>query len=71
MREGVGCRSHSVRPKIGCKRVLQYGVAKVSRLLKIIGLFCRIQSFLQGSFAKETYVFGEPPNRSHCIVYCY
>ena len=45
MREGVGCRSHSVRPKIGCKRVLQYGVAKICRLLKIIGLFCRIQSF--------------------------
>ena len=26
-----------------------------SRLLKIIGLFCRITSLLQGSFAKETY----------------
>jgi len=32
-----------------------YGVATVSRLLKTIGLFCRIWSLLKGSFAKETY----------------
>ena len=31
-----------------------YGVATISRLLKIIGLFCRISSLLYGSFAKET-----------------
>jgi len=31
-----------------------YGVATVSRLLKIIGLFCKMYSLLQGSFAKET-----------------
>jgi len=48
-----------------------YGVATISRLLKIIGLFCRIyyrsllQNILQGSFAKETYKFKEPTNRSH------
>jgi len=30
---------------------------KVSRLPKNIGLFCRISSLLQGSFAKETYFF--------------
>jgi len=29
----------------------------ISRILKIIGLFCRIQSLLQGSFAKETHNF--------------
>ena len=28
-------------------------------LLKIIGLFCRKYSFLQGSFAKETYIFSD------------
>jgi len=33
-----------------------YGVATISRLLKIISLFCRISSLLQGSFAKETYI---------------
>ena len=40
-------------------------MATVSRLLKIIGLFCRIQSLLQGSFVKETYHFKEPALRSH------
>jgi len=34
-----------------------YGVATISRLLKIIGLFCRILSLYEFSFAKETYNF--------------
>ena len=29
--------------------------AMISRLPKILGLFCRISSLLQGSFTKETY----------------
>jgi len=45
-----------------------YGVASISRLLKMTRLFCRILSLLQGSFAKETYNFKEPTNRSHPIV---
>ena len=45
-----------------------YGVATISRLLKIIGLFCRILSLLQGSFAKETCNFKEADNCSHPIV---
>ena len=45
-----------------------YGVATVSRIEKIIGLFCRISSLLQGSFAKETYDFIDPTNRSHPIA---
>ena len=45
-----------------------YGVATISRLLKMIGLFCRILSLLWVSFAKETYHFKEPTNRSHPIV---
>ena len=44
-----------------------YGVTTISRLLKIIGLFCRILSLLQGSFAKETYTLKEPTNCSHPI----
>jgi len=44
-----------------------YGVATISRLLKILGLFCRTSSLSQGSFAKETYHFKEPTNRSHPI----
>jgi len=43
----------------------EYGVVTISRVLKIIGLFCRISPLLWGSFAKETYHFKEPTNRSH------
>ena len=39
----------------------------ISRLLHIIGLFCSLQSLLQGSFAKETYHFQEPTNRSRNV----
>ena len=42
-------------------------MATISRLLKIIGLFCRISSPLQGSVAKEIHNFKEPTNRSHPI----
>ena len=44
-----------------------YGVASMSRLLQIIGLFCRTESLLQGSFTKETSNFQEPTNRSDSI----
>jgi len=44
------------------------GVATNSRLLKIIGLFAEYRSLLKGSFAKESYNFKEPTNRSHPIV---
>ena len=44
-----------------------YGVAVVSRIDKIIGLFCRISSVFQGTFAKETYNFIDPTNQSHPI----
>jgi len=50
-----------------------YGVATISRLLKIIGLVCRIWSVSQCSFAKETYNFKESTNRSHphtCLCIC-
>jgi len=39
------------------------GVATIGRLFKNIGLSCRIQSVLWGSFAKETYNFKEPSDR--------
>jgi len=42
-----------------------YGVATVSRIHKITGLFCRMSSLLQGSFAKPTYNFFVPANHSH------
>ena len=42
-------------------------MATISRLLKIIGLFCRISSVLLGSFAKETCNFKQPTNR--CLTH--
>jgi len=48
-----------------------WGVATISRLLKIIGLFCRISSLSYGSFAKETYNFKEPTHRSLPIQISY
>ena len=45
-----------------------YGVATISRLLQIIGLFCKISSLIQGSFAKETYNLIDPNDRSHPIA---
>ena len=44
-----------------------YGVATISRLLKIIGLFCKRALQKRLYSAKETYDFKEPTNRSHPI----
>ena len=49
---------------------MEYEVAMLSRLLQIIGFFCRIWSLLEGSFAKETCNFKEPTNRSSPIPGC-
>jgi len=45
-----------------------YGVATISRLLKVIRLFCRISSVVQGAFAKENYFLKEPANHSQPVV---
>jgi len=47
-----------------------YGVATVSRIDKIIGLFCRILSLLLGSFVKESCNFIDPTDRSHPVTPC-
>jgi len=44
-----------------------YGVATISRLLKIIGLFCKRALQKRLYSAEETYDFKEPTNRSHPI----
>jgi len=44
-----------------------YGMATISRLLKITGLPCRTSSLSQGSFAQETYDLKEPTNRGHPV----
>jgi len=49
-----------------------YGVPTISRLLNIIGLFCKRALSKRRHSAKETCVFKEPTNRSHPIcVYLY
>jgi len=44
-----------------------YGVATISRLLKILGLFCKRALQKRRYSAKATYDLKEPTNRSHPI----
>jgi len=44
-----------------------YGMASISRLLKIIGLCCKRALQKRWVYAKETYNFKEPTNRSNPI----
>ena len=44
-----------------------YGVAEISRLLKITGLFCKRSLQTRPTFSKKTYNLKEPTNRSHPI----
>jgi len=50
-----------------CDVTRWYGVATISRLLKIIGLFCKRALQKRPIFFKETYNLKEPTNRSHPI----
>jgi len=60
--------SHATHVSESCLRMGEsYGVATVSRLLKIIGLFCKRALSKRGYSAKETYDFKEPTSRSHPI----
>ena len=47
--------------------VYRYGVATMSRLLKIIGLFCKRVLLQRPNCAKETCNWKEPTNHSHPI----
>ena len=44
-----------------------YGVATVSRIDKIIGLFCKRDLYKRRYSAEETYKFIDPTDRSHPI----
>jgi len=57
-------RSHPIMGGFGLE-FTHHGVAAISRLLKIIGLFCRISSLSWGSFAKETYSVTHYWNKSY------
>ena len=45
----------------------RYQVATISRLPKIIGLFCKRALYKRLYSAKETYTFKEPTDHSHHI----
>jgi len=51
-----------------CMREGLYGVASISRIDKIIGLFCKRALLKRRYSAKETYNFIDPTDRSHPIV---
>jgi len=53
-----------------CSSVFRYGVALVSRIDKIIGLFCTRAPQKSQYSAKETYNFIDITNRSHPICQC-
>jgi len=53
-----------------------YGVPTISRLLKIIGLFCRISSFAGGLFCRISsfaggHVYTSSMSASLCFMYMY
>jgi len=65
---GIEITPPRIELPFSCDRITHcYGVAVDSRIDKIIGLFCRIMSLLQGSFTKETYNLIDPTNCSHPI----
>jgi len=47
---------------------MSYGVAMISRLLRIIGLFSKRALYKWLYSAKRTYNFMEPTNRSHPVL---
>ena len=49
--------------------LIMYRVATISRLLKIIGLFCKRALYKSLYSGKETFNFKEPTNRSHPVVF--
>ena len=54
----------SCHVRMTLRTCMSYGVATMSRLLKIMGLFCKRALQNRRYSAKETYNFKEPTNRS-------
>jgi len=59
-----------INNELGLWLAFDYGLVTISRLLKIIGLFCKRAPSKRSHSAKETNDFKEPTNRSHPIVKC-
>jgi len=61
------CHRHPTHTEDSCVWAMAYGVATISRLLQIIGVFCKRALWKRLYSAKETYNFKEPTRRSHSI----
>jgi len=61
-------KSRHTHERAKLNHIVSYGVATVSRIDKIMGLFRRISSLLKVSFAKETYNFIDPTNQLIIIL---
>jgi len=60
--------AHKCHATARAQRVVWYGVATISRLLKIPGLFCKRALSKRLYSEKETCNFKKPTNRSHLIA---
>jgi len=69
-RDSFMCVTWLIRSNRTIDHTDYYRVATISRLLKIIGLFCKRALSNRLYSAKETYNFKEPANRSHPIWIC-
>ena len=67
MNESCRTLEDSVNGDPDCWWIFMYGVATISRLLKIIGLFCQRALQKRLYSAKETCNDKEPTNRSNPI----
>jgi len=66
--QSSGSTSKTPESSTFCSVTHSYGVATISRLLQIIGLFCKRAPQKRLYSTKETYDFKEPTNRSHPIL---
>jgi len=66
----MSTHTHTTHMCVVCVCVVRstYGVASISRLLEIIGLFCKRAQLKRLYSAKETYILKEPTHRSHPIL---
>jgi len=62
-------KSPSHPPPTIVENIRSYGVASMSRTLKIIGLFCKRALQKRPIFCKETYMFKRSIDRSHPIPF--
>ena len=63
----IAVRCSALQCVVASIRNRGYGVATISRLLKMIGVFCKRTLWKRRYSAEETYHFKAPTHRSHLI----